>query len=231
MSESWNYLQNGQPQGPVAEEELKQFLDTGQLPWEGLVWRPGLVEWTRASQIPELLPSRPGLSAPAPEDRNHFEAPRAVVRSIPEPSSLEAQAAVAGALEALRATRPWARFMGILGMIGITLMVLFSILMSVLSRGPFKGLPPPLRVVLPLVYLALGAFQIPPVVYLHRYASRIGALLESHAPEDLTRALEAQKAFWRYVGIFTLVMVCLYALLIIFVVGAAAVAGAARAHH
>jgi hypothetical protein len=233
MSASWNYLQNGKPQGPVPEEELKQLIGTGQVPREVLVWRPGLAEWTKASQFPELLPAAPspvlpGAAAPDPAVHIPFEPPRAAVRAVPETSSLEAQAAVAGAMEALRATKPWARFMGVLGAIGIVLMVLVSLLVAFLSRGPFKGMPAPMRIVLPSVYILFGALQIPPVVYLNRYASRIGVLLRSHAPEDLTRALEAQKTFWRYVGIFALVVTCLYGLLILGGVGVAAAAGALR---
>jgi len=229
MNESWRYIQSGKSQGPVAEEELKQLIATGQLPLEVLVWRPGLTDWTKASQIPELQPARPEPpAAQAPEGRNLYEAPKAVTLSDTEPSSLEAQAAIAGALESLRATKPWVRFLGVLGIVGISLMVVVSLLMAVLSRGAFRGLTPPLRVVLPAVYLLMGALQIPPVIYLNRYAGRIGALLESHAPADLAKALEAQKSFWKYVGIFALVMMCVYALGIILAVGAAAFAGAGR---
>ena len=231
MSESWRYVQNGETQGPVTEEELKQFIASGRLTWEDLVWRPGMADWAKARQVPELVPARPDLPAPqaqGPDARNLFEAPRAEVRSMPEGTALEGQAAVAGALEALQATKPWARFLGVLGAVGITLMAVLSILMAVVSRGPFKGLPGPLRVVLPLVYLLLGALQVPPVIHLNRYASRIGILLQSHSPADLTRALETQKSFWRYVGIFALVFTCLYAALILFVIGAAAFTGVAR---
>jgi hypothetical protein len=228
MGEPWNYVQNGKPQGPVAEEELKRLIAAGQMQRECLVWRPGMPDWLKASQVPGLLPVPDLPPPPVPEQRSPFEPPQAVVLSIPEPSSLQAQAAVAGALEALRATKPWARFMGVLGILGVSVTVLGAILMATLSRGPFKGLPAPLRVVLPLAYLLLGAFQIPPVVYLNRYASRIGVLLESHAPEDLARALDAQKAFWKYLGIFALVMLCLYALLFLFGATMAALAHGGR---
>jgi len=227
MSESWRYIQNGEDQIPVTEEELKRLIASGQLSGEVLVWRPGMAEWSKARLVPELMPI-PAPPVPGQEPRNLFEAPRAVVRSIPEATSLDGQAAVAGALEALRATKPWARFLGVLGIVGIALMAALSIVMAVVSRGPFKGLPGPLRVVLPLIYILMASFQIPPVIYLNRYASRIGALLRSHSPGDLTLALETQKAFWRYVGILALVFMCLYAGLILFGIGAVVFTGAAR---
>jgi hypothetical protein len=231
MSESWRYIQNGAPQGPVTEEALKQLIGTGQLRWEDLVWRPGMTGWTKAGQVPELLPPRPEPTAPpapGPEGHNPFKPPRAAVLSSPEPTTLEARAAIAGALEALRATKPWARFLGVLGMVGIALMFLVSILLSVLSRGPFRGMPPRMRVVLPLFYLLIGGFQVPLVVYLNRYATRIGVLLESQAPADLKKALDAQKSFWRYLGIITLVIMCIYALVLLFALGMAAFVGVVR---
>lgn len=231
MSESWSYVQNGATQGPITEDALRQLLGSGQLRWDDLVWRPGLTEWTQAGQIPELRSTPPPAPAPASipaqaTPRNAYEPPRSVVMSAPDPSSLDAQSAVAGAMDALRATKPWVRFMGVLGILGTALLVVIALILIGVSQGPFKTLPPGVRVVLPLVYLLMAALQVPPVLHLNRYASRIGILLETHAPEDLTRALDAQKSFWKYVGIMTLIMMCTYVLIFIFAVGMAAVVGA-----
>jgi len=35
-------------------------------------------------------------------------------------------------------------------------------------------------------------------------------------PAELTHALEAQKSFWKFVGILTLIVLCIYALIAIF---------------
>jgi hypothetical protein len=70
--------------------------------------------------------------------------------------------------------------------------------------------------------------QLPPVIFLNKYASRIAEAEGTRTPEDLARALEAQKSFWRYVGIFTLVMLCLYALLFVVGIGTAIMAAGAR---
>ena len=170
-------------------------------------------------------PQDPAL---APGEPTPMALPIVVVPMAPEPSSFEAEA-FAGALEALRATKPWVRFLGVLGIIGASLMALVALMLFVLPRvGAFQGLPTPLRVVLPFVYLVMGAFYIPPVVFLNQYASRIGTLLTSHAPGDLARALEAQKKFWKVVGIYTLGLLCLYVLLALLAVGVGVVTAAAH---
>jgi len=56
------------------------------------------------------------------------------------------------------------------------------------------------------------------VIFLNRYASRIGNLVNSNHPGDLEEALAAQKSFWRYLGILTLAMICLYALFVVIVI-------------
>lgn len=231
MSESWRYIENGAPQGPVTEEALRQLIGTEQLDVDVLVWRPGLVDWTQASQVPELAPPRIQLAeppAPVAEDPNPFQPPKAAILAVPEPTDLESGAAVAGALEALRGTKPWARFMAVMGMIGIGFMVLISLTVSLFTRGRLRGMPGPMQVVLPVIYLVFGGLQLPLVIFLNRYASRIGTLLESHAPEDLQRALEAQKSFWKYLGIITLVVLCVYGLSLLFIVGSVAVAAGMR---
>jgi hypothetical protein len=80
------------------------------------------------------------------------------------------------------------------------------------------------RVGAAFAYLLIGLVQFPPVFFLHRYAGRIAKLAASGAPSDLEDALRAQKSFWKYVGIFTLVVMILYILVL---VGVLVFAGAA----
>jgi hypothetical protein len=51
----------GQQYGPYDYKTLKQFVPTGQLTKETLVWQQGMAAWTPAGQVPELQ----GLFAPA----------------------------------------------------------------------------------------------------------------------------------------------------------------------
>ena len=73
----------------------------------------------------------------------------------------------------------------------------------------------------------MALFYIVPAFFLWRYADRIGLFVRDRSTGALASALEAQKSFWKFVGILTLVVLLLYAMGIIFVV-LAGIAGMAR---
>lgn len=240
MASQWNYLQNNQPQGPVAEESLKAMLASGALGWDVLVWCEGMAGWTAAGQIPELkanppAPSNQGfariqLDLPEAEPSNPYAAPRAAMTgfSVENPSAGEVAPDL---VDVLRQTKPWVRFLAVLGFIGIGFMVLASVAMLGLgSVAGNRGLPAGFGIGMMLLYLFMAGIQLPAAIFLNRYASRIGTLLDSHAPGDLGDALIAQKSFWRYTGILTAAVLCLYALAIVIGIAVAMVSMAGKTH-
>jgi len=115
----------------------------------------------------------------------------------------------------LRGTKPWVRFLSVLGFIGLVLLVLGCLAMMALPVGPMGSMPIGPRLAASSAYLLMGLVQFPAVLFLHRYASRIARLATSGDPVALEDALRAQKSFWKYVGILTLVMMILYTLVIV----------------
>jgi hypothetical protein len=74
-----------------------------------------------------------------------------------------------------------------------------------------------------------GLLYFFPALFLGRYASRIGNLAASSRTEDLENALDAQKSFWKFMGILTSIVLVLYLLLIIVaIIGGAFAASAGR---
>jgi uncharacterized RDD family membrane protein YckC len=59
---NWHYVDNGQPAGPVAEEQLAELRRTGRVVDGTLVWREGMANWT---PLREALPP-PTATADAP---------------------------------------------------------------------------------------------------------------------------------------------------------------------
>ena len=49
-----------------------------------------------------------------------------------------------------------------------------------------------------------------PAIYLKRYASRITDLINLNRADMLEAALEAQKSFWKFVGIVAAITIALY---------------------
>jgi hypothetical protein len=112
-------------------------------------------------------------------------------------------------VEMLRQTKPWVRFLSILGFIGAGLMILCGLIMGV--AGVAGGAPE--MFLLFILYPVLGLLYIFPSLYLYRYASRIAEFILYGQSEHLDSALEAQKSYWRFMGIMMLVVLCLYALI------------------
>jgi len=111
----------------------------------------------------------------------------------------------------LRETQPWVRFMGIMGFVSVALMVLVGLGMG--AFGLAGGRPE--MMVLVIVYPLMGLLYFFPSLYLVRYASRIAAFNGSQQVGDLEAALSEQKAFWRFVGILTVVGLVLTALMFV----------------
>ncbi|HLG13454.1 MAG TPA: DUF5362 family protein [Blastocatellia bacterium] len=122
-------------------------------------------------------------------------------------------------VEHLRATRPWVKFLGILHFVLVGLMALAGLIaIVVLSSTRGAGASPALG----FLYWLIGLFYIAPAVYLNRYAGAIRELLQGGGAPSMERALESQKSFWRYAGILTLVAICIYALVLLVALLAAA---------
>jgi hypothetical protein len=78
------------------------------------------------------------------------------------------------------------------------------------------------------LYILLGLLYFFPSLHLYRYARRISELEETPHVERLEAALEAQRSFWRFVGILMAIVLVAYALLLIVMLGIALVGTALR---
>ena len=61
----------------------------------------------------------------------------------------------------------------------------------------------------------MAALTIYPLVRLSKYASAIARLRFSQSMADLEDALDQQRAFWKFVGIMTLILTVLWIFLLI----------------
>src|SRR5262249_52791165 len=146
--------------------------------------------WLPAGRVPLLkdLLSQPALSAPIPEGDPANAVPADVLQySSP---NVEMFTVTARALEMLRKTRPWVRFISILMMVFAGLMLLMGIFIAAAAN---RGAPP---AAFGAIYVVMAAFYVAPAIYLGRYASRITGVLRLRRADLLEQALEAQKSFW-----------------------------------
>jgi hypothetical protein len=100
VPQQWYYVKNGQRQGPVSTDQIKQLLASGSLQPSDLVWKEGMSQWTAASTIKELLPApampSPQVPPPVPTVSNIPPIPATAVTA--DQSSLLGQPTAAPAL-------------------------------------------------------------------------------------------------------------------------------------
>jgi hypothetical protein len=143
--------------------------------------------------------------------QNPYQPPVAGWNTAP-PQEASHAALPESVIDALKKTRPWVLFLGILGFIACGLLAVVGVIMTAMAFVvETKGVPPWLG----LVYLPLAGLYVAPSVYMTRYASAIGTFLRSPSGEGLGNALKQQKSFWRFVGILTLVLMVIYAIVLI----------------
>lgn len=122
---------------------------------------------------------------------------------------MTAMVATVESLEMLRKTRPWVRFISIMMFIGSGLILSIGVVIFALAAAGRGGIGWE-QVIVGIFYVPMAILQMVPAIYLSQYASRITRVLTTREPADLEAALRAQKSFWKYIGIVTMVMVFLY---------------------
>lgn len=63
---SWFFASQGQQQGPYPDAELREFIASGAVTADTLVWSEGMTGWQKAGEIPGLLSGTSGPPAFAP---------------------------------------------------------------------------------------------------------------------------------------------------------------------
>ena len=101
----------------------------------------------------------------------------------------------------LQNTQPWVRFCSILGFVSGGAMVLIGLVAGTvgLITGNLES------AVMIVVYPPLGVLYAVPSFYLLRYANRIRRFIASSSQQDLVTALDAQRSFWKCVGVLSLI--------------------------
>jgi|SRR5687767_6322232 hypothetical protein len=219
MTGQWFYIHDGQRQGPIPQEELEQILRDGRLGGADLVWSAGLTGWVPAEQVPALAGAvgRGGESSqsnwvmpvtPGDADASTAQAPAPAPAPVPaEPLAYRSPQvtpvmATERALDLLRQTRPWARIVAIMLFVLAGLCLLIGCVGGIAAIASTRSS----HALVVLIYLPFAALYLAPALYVHRYASRISALLFGRREHDLEAALEAQKSFWKFTGIMIIVM-------------------------
>lgn len=135
-------------------------------------------------------------------DINPYQSPATPV--VPMESQPDGTSRLYEAAQMLAQTRPWVRFLSVLGFIvfGCMLIGLTAIAAAGFQAvGMFTG---------QWIVIAIGgtalAYLVPSIL-LWKYANGISRYLDEQTPTTLAAAMATQKAFWKYLGIVGTIVV------------------------
>lgn len=118
----------------------------------------------------------------------------------------------------LKESAKWGKFLAIVGYVGIGLMVLLSIFVmigfSIASQLADTGFPMGL---FGFVYLVIAAIYYFPVTYLYKFSIQMRNGLNANDQLTITDGFKNLKSLFKFMGIFTIVVLSLYALILIII--------------
>lgn len=123
----------------------------------------------------------------------------------------------------LREIGKWAKFFAILGFIGIGFMVLgglfFGTFMGRLGGGAMgAGMVGMAPGIMGAIYVIFAVIMVVPMIYLNKFANYISVAINSNDNHSLEMAFEKFKSYYKYIGIFTIVILGIYALIFVFAI-------------
>lgn len=115
----------------------------------------------------------------------------------------------------LRRTRPWMKFIAIMGFIGcgfaaLDALFLFFGFTALPGTAASKALPIGLLISLALLYLVAAFFAyFMPSLLLIRAATALDGIENKGTLEAIAEASERQRRFWKYCGILMIIAICI----------------------
>jgi Na+/melibiose symporter-like transporter len=117
------------------------------------------------------------------------------------------------ALAEIQGTKPWLRFLSILGFIGAGVCLLAAVIMAGLGIAGKEQ--PILMFAMAFVYVLIAALYLFSSLRLHWAANAAGEALADPTPAKLTAFLAQNRQFWKLIGIISIAFMALYFLAII----------------
>jgi hypothetical protein len=109
----------------------------------------------------------------------------------------------------LRQTKPWVMFISVMGFIYVGLMVFIGVVaMFVFSRFSGTGTIASSGM-FTILNVLMGILYFFPSLFLFKFASSIGRLLDGGGAIEMEEALSNQKSFWKFIGILVIVALIL----------------------
>ncbi|NVJ87817.1 MAG: hypothetical protein HWD82_00030 [Flavobacteriaceae bacterium] len=114
----------------------------------------------------------------------------------------------------------WAFFLSIVGFVGVAFFVLVAIFSGIFFGEEFNSLyenqiPFNMGSFISVTYLVIAAIYFFPILYLFKFSKKMKIALASKNDDSLSGAFEMLKSHYKFLGVFTIIVLSLYALLFI----------------
>lgn len=124
----------------------------------------------------------------------------------------------------LQETGKWAYFMSIVGYIMVGLFVLVALFMGSTMAALGGGAGALGGGFISFIYILLALLYFFPIYYLNKFGVKVKKAIAENDSLELTEALKFLKSHYKFIGILTIVMLCIYVamFLIAIIAGASA---------
>ena len=114
----------------------------------------------------------------------------------------------------LNEIRKWAKFLSIIGFIGIGLMVILSISMGFFVSNTFGGMEesPLSSGLFGIVYLLMAVLYFFPLYYMYKFSHNMKHALSNDSSENMVEAFKYLKSQFKFFGVYTIVFIAIYAI-------------------
>jgi hypothetical protein len=193
-NEQWYAHYDGDNQGPMDLLRMMALVDSGRIRAETMVWKPGTPSWVEAK-----------VAFP-----NRFQPEVAVTTGAASDPSSQADTNLDGIATLARRPKPWIMFLGIVGVVWSSVVVLglalvFVELVSSAESGPVKVL----SVVWYMIHILIFAAFFYCFVILIKMSNSIGILNYRVTASDLEASLKVSHHFWKWIGITVAVLIAI----------------------
>ncbi|WP_299049424.1 DUF5362 family protein [uncultured Polaribacter sp.] len=118
----------------------------------------------------------------------------------------------------LKETAKWSFFLSIIGFVLIFLLLIlaaFSTTIFGLAAQLQPGVPESIGLIMTVVYLVFAVIYFFPVYYLLQFSNKMKTALSTKNEETLANAFKLLKSHYKFIGVFTIITISLYALLFV----------------
>ena len=118
-------------------------------------------------------------------------------------------------------TAKWAKFIAIMGFIGIGFMILIGIFMGAFmgsmatASEEFAAWGTGFSALMSVFYISIAVLYLYPVLKLYQFADQTKKALAVNSTEGISLAFESQKSMFKFMGIMTIIVLGLYVILIL----------------